>query len=112
MRNFGNYNLFLDDERFPPELLKHDRDWVIVRTSEAAMQTVRELGIPNFISFDHDLGGEDTAMKFLHDLIAYSIDNNTEFPKDYYVHSQNPIGRDNITSLMNSYLKVKYGNAE
>lgn len=109
MRNFGNYNMFLDDERFPPELLKDGRDWVIVRTSEAAMLTIRQLGIPNFISFDHDLGGDDTAMKFLHDFIAFSMDFNTDFPKDYYVHSQNPIGRDNIKSLMDSYIKVKYG---
>lgn len=31
MRNFGNYDMFLDDERFPPELLKDGRDWVIVQ---------------------------------------------------------------------------------
>lgn len=106
---YGNYNLFIDDERFPPVQLRDRRMWVTVRSSEEAMQFVRDHGIPNFISFDHDLGGDDTAMKFLHAFIEYCMDNNTQFPREYYVHSQNPIGRDNIKSLMDSFIRTKYG---
>ncbi len=105
---FGGYNLFIDDERFPPKALHGNLLWVTVRSSREAMEFVLEHGIPNFISFDHDLGGDDTAMKFLHMLITYCLNENADFPKEYYVHSQNPIGRDNIKSLMDSFIKEKY----
>ena len=106
---YGGYNLFLDDERFPPIASPGNRRWVIARNSDEAISLVKQLGIPDFISFDHDLGGTDTGMVFLHRLICLTMDYKTEFPREYYVHSQNPVGRANITALFDSFLKVKYG---
>jgi hypothetical protein len=95
------YKLFIDDERFPV-----DDSWVIVRTSEEAIQHVKENGMPIYISFDHDLGGDDTSVKFIWWMIDLFLDGNIEISKDFdfYVHSQNPIGAENIRKLMQGFL--------
>lgn len=97
-----SYKLFIDDERFPV-----GEDWVITRSSVAATYVICTFGIPNYISFDHDLGGEDTSVVFIKWLIEHILDNNLALPPDfeYYVHSQNPIGKKNIESLMDSFIK-------
>ncbi len=96
------YRLFLDDERFPVDM---DR-YVIARTSEEAFYLVVSRGLPIEISFDHDLGGEDISPNFIRDMIDHMLDQNLKFPKgfSFYVHSQNPIGRENIESKMNSII--------
>jgi hypothetical protein len=111
MPDYGNYNLFLDDERFPPCSERDNRPWIIARTSDDGIDVVKQFGMPKFISFDHDLGGSDTGMVFLHRLICYSMDFETEFTREFYVHSQNPVGKRNIESLMHSFLEVKYGSS-
>lgn len=92
------YRLFIDDERFP---FKIDR-FVIAQTSQEAFHLLVSRGVPNYISFDHDLGGEDTSMVFLKAMFNYMDDMKLKFPKnfDYHIHSQNPIGRENIRSYM------------
>ena len=98
------YKLFLDDERDPPS---DNTYWIIARSSSEAIELVKTKGIPDFISFDHDLGGDDTAMKFIWFLINGHMDGSLEsFPTDYYVHSQNPIDVQNIKSLMSSYINT------
>ncbi len=84
-----NWKLFLDDERFPK-----DSGWLIARTSDSAIQMVLLEGMPQEISFDHDLGGDDTSMAFLHWLTQALIKKQVSFPVDfvYSVHSQNPVG--------------------
>lgn len=88
------YKLFVDDERFPAGDIA---EWVICRTSKEAIKYVKKNGMPSFISFDHDLGGEDTAMKFVDWLVSELLNlDSPNVPFDYYVHSQNPIGAKNI----------------
>lgn len=96
------YRLFIDDERHP---VIPDR-WAIARTSEEAFHQVVSRGIPKEIAFDHDLGGDDTAIKFIASLTDYMLDMNLKFPKNfsYSVHSQNPVGVKNIHSKMESLL--------
>jgi len=53
------YRMFLDDERDPPE---DGQDWLVFRSSSHAIGFMMIHGLPDFISFDHDLGGLDTAM--------------------------------------------------
>ena len=98
------YKMFLDDERFPPN---DGTDWVIIRNSTDAINYVRFQGIPKFISFDHDLGGDDTSRNFIHWLIDYMLETEETFKGrefGFYVHSQNPIGakwiRDTMTSMI------------
>jgi hypothetical protein len=94
-----SYALFIDDERFPPS----GSHSIIARTSVEAFGVVLARGMPDFISFDHDLGGDDTAMKFLHDLADYALDHGIDFSFDYYIHSQNPIGAANIDGFIRSF---------
>jgi hypothetical protein len=51
------YRLFIDDLRDPVT-----SSWVIARTSAEAITLLETRGCPCEISFDHDLGGDDTAM--------------------------------------------------
>lgn len=89
------YNLYIDDIRNPP-----DGDWKIVRTSKEAIEFVVENGIPEFISFDHDLGGDDTSMVFVKKWVDLFPE--TPFPK-FRIHSANPIGSENLRSYIKSF---------
>lgn len=103
-----SYNLFLDDIRIPKE-----GDWVIVRSYQEFVDTIKTKGNPAVISFDHDLAlihydpkasresfeyyeetGYDAAKWYL----SYIVDNNIPRAK-ILIHSMNPIGRENIKSL-------------
>lgn len=100
--------LFLDDERFPPG---DAADWVIARDCVEA----REIADANpggirFVSFDHDLGeGKETGKDFANWLVERDLDQPGFIPSDFsfYVHSQNPVGRDNINNLLERYLETK-----
>ena len=67
------------------------------------------------ISFDHDLGidSEGNLLKSGYDLAKWLVRNDLEhtypLPTNfkYKVHSQNPIGKQNIISLLEGYLKHK-----
>ena len=96
--------LYIDDIRNP------NYDAVVVRTSKEAISYVKENGCPNFISFDHDLGGDDTAMIFVKWLVNHDLDNGAKIiPVDFRfnVHSANPSGAANIKSYLDNYLKVR-----
>lgn len=94
--------LFIDDIRTPPA-----NDYVVVRTSEEAIEWLRDNGIPDVISFDHDLGGDDTTIRvirFIYDLI---LNEKADFPEGFtcIVHSANPVGAENIKHDMVFLLK-------
>ena len=91
------YRMFIDDIRSPPP-----GDWIVVRSSNEALAYIRNNGMPSFISFDHDLGGDDTTMVFLR-LLVNTVWNGSDIPPDYKVHSANPVGSKNITAFMDSW---------
>lgn len=98
-----NYKMFIDDERFPPE---DGADWKICRNHADVIHTMVDHGWPQFVSFDHDLGeNEPTGMDIAWWFVDLDLQENT-MPRDFafYVHSQNPIGAENIRSLLNGYL--------
>ena len=104
------WKLFLDDERIPEK--KHgDHQWTIARSSDEAIRLVEERGCPIFISFDHDLGGDDTSMVFLKWLTDKVLDGEIFMPDDfsYQVHSANIVGSKNICAFLNSFLRVRNG---
>ena len=116
------WNLFIDDERNPHNVFwadskilsrYHEEDWVICRNHYEVFDRVFELGMPSYISFDHDLGEDNWTgydiVKELVDIDMNTIDTNYMFPKDFdfFVHSQNPIGKKNIESYLNRYLSVR-----
>lgn len=92
--------IFIDDERNPPS-----DDYVVVRSTNDAIEYIKNNGMPEFISFDHDLGGEDTTMIFLKRLMNEIWDGKSN-PPDYQIHSANPIGKLNIQSFMESWKKI------
>ena len=101
------YYLFLDDERYPTDITDVDLSlFRIARNFDDAVWYIRTFGMPGWISFDHDLGApaNRTGMDFAKWLVDYMIDN--DIPADllrFDVHSQNPIGAENIRSYLNQY---------
>ena len=108
------WNLFIDDERSPPN---DGRDWKIARSYYDVGNLIYDLGMPSYISFDHDLGenqktGYDIAKYLVMCELNEWIDsrgNIMNFPEnfDFYVHSQNPVGKTNIEMYLNNYMKHK-----
>ena len=119
--------LFLDDIRIPKDCanglvpshlnkIYWENDWYIVRTHNEFVEWILKNGLPDFISFDHDLSDVHYTMDFSTDtsnqgtektgydsakwLGEFCMDNKNTLP-DYVVHSQNPVGKANI----NGYLK-------
>ena len=111
-----NYKMFIDDIRIPetgytlvsePWIEDH---WVVVRSSQEAIDCVIKNGPPVEISFDHDLGGDDTSIQFIKWLIDYTMDHPLmKFPKSFAVHSADPVGSENIRCLMNNFIDFMYG---
>lgn len=98
-----SYKLFIDDLRFPVT-----DDWVIARQSGDAINIVQQNGFPQEISFDHDLGYDDTSIRFLHWIAEALMDGKLTIPENftYSVHSQNPVGAKNIHAYMQCILKA------
>ena len=102
------WQLYLDDERFPP-----DGEWIICRSVDKAITLCEVMGCPNFVSFDHDLGeNSKTGKDFANWLVERDMDKHRTFIPmsfDYHVHSQNPIGTDNIKFFLAQYLTERFG---
>lgn len=95
-----NYNLFLDDERFPV-----DEKSEIARSFDQAVEIIRSKGVPLSISFDHDLGDNSpTGFDFAKWLISEHLDGRIDISTmSYSVHSQNPVGAMNIKLLFENF---------
>jgi len=106
------WKLYIDDLRTPP-----DDSYIIARTVEEAQILIQQFGMPNFISFDHDLGMDDTenllptGYDFAKWLVDMDLDEIFEIPSDFefQVHSQNPVGAKNIQTYLDSYMAQKRG---
>lgn len=110
-----SWNLFIDDERWPkdatwaPHIALHD-EWVIARNWEEVRGLIHNLGLPDTISFDHDLGeNEPTGDRILSDMIEAFLDGNEDY-KDLtlasvFVHSQNPVGAHNISKRWENFCR-------
>ena len=128
------YNLFLDDIRVPEDVFNYTgnpiflkEDWLIVRNYDEFVKTVKELGIPNIVTFDHDLAdihydvqdhvdedyydlcaaqNEKTGFHCAKWLIYHCLDNGLKLPPKVLIHSMNGVGAKNINSLFTTYEKV------
>jgi hypothetical protein len=96
------WKLFLDDERYPI-----DNNFKIARTYDDAVKLILEYGMPEYVSFDHDLGEELTGYDFAKCLIDYHLFNNKKWNVEYFVHSQNPIGKNNIIEIIERFKKFQ-----
>lgn len=123
------YNLFLDDIRQPSECSHYMptslrsiyllKEWIIVRNYEEFVKVIEEKGLPELVSFDHDLADahydpstwtetftyhEKTGMDCAKWLVEYCMNHNKPLP-EFLVHSQNPVGKVNIQSYLDNFNK-------
>lgn len=111
------WHLFLDDKRIPTDVTwiqAHEgrdkflqiHEWYIARTVDEAVEVIETLGTPASISFDHDLGKNQPTGYDLAKWIVYKYwdEENGEIPFQYFVHSKNPVGKENIHGLLESYI--------
>lgn len=100
------YNLFLDDERDPPN---GGREWVVCRTVGEAKATIMDRGFPAFISFDNDLGeGQPEGRELAKAIVDLDIVFECMSPNfGWYAHTQNPVARDAINGLLESNMQSK-----
>ena len=129
------YNLFLDDVRSPYRDMGYmkyrgvvgvyqDIEWVIIRNFEEFKEAIDTNGIPNIISYDHDLGDEQyhpsmyegqeayeaVATQFTEktgkECVEYLISKLEGSPHPrYIIHSQNPVGVQRIEQVIEWYNK-------
>ena len=130
--------LFLDDIRIPKDAIGlvpsnlnqfyFENDWVIVRSFWEFCNYIQKFGLPDFISFDHDLADEhyndlfsdknwsiaDSDIVLKYDdysektgyecakwLVDWCLENSKKIP-EFVVHSANPVGKKNIESYLNN----------
>ncbi len=123
--------LFLDDIRIPKDCTNGlvpshmnkfywENDWSIVRSFNEFVDWIQKNGLPDLISFDHDLADVHYIMGFSKHsenqdtektgydcakwLGEYCMDNKKSLP-NFVVHSQNPVGKQNINSYLNNVNK-------
>jgi hypothetical protein len=126
------YNLFLDDLRTPLDAFAYKRlpvylneRWEIVRNYADFVAHVLKYGMPNMVSFDHDLadihyklcnhGGEidydsleeKTGYDCAKWLVNYCMDLGYLPTPQYIIHTMNPVGGKNIKKLLDNYNKSR-----
>jgi hypothetical protein len=125
--------LYLDDVRTPTEVPPNYSEWNIVRNYDEFKDFIIKNGIPDLISFDHDLSDEHmndyfnqvavngyqhpdyevykekTGLDCARFLVEYSQKMNIPI-KSCCVHSHNPVGATNIQSFINGF--KRYSNLD
>lgn len=110
------WKLFVDDEREPAFLtflkmrgedVEADGPWVVARTQSEAQELILRLGVPSFISFDHDYGPPEAGNG--HDLakwlVEQALDGRVRLEGlRFQVHSRNPVGAANIRGVLEGFL--------
>ena len=133
--------LFLDDIRIPKDAIGlvssnlnqiyWDNDWSIVRNYFEFCNYIQKFGLPDFISFDHDLADdhyndlfsdenwskndndivlkydeykEKTGYECAKWLVDWCLENKKSLP-ECVVHSVNPVGKQNIETYLNNAKK-------
>lgn len=105
------YKLFLDDIRTVkmvyPDMA--ESDFTIVRDHLAFKEAILKMGLPEFISFDNDLGLDqnDTVAPDGYACAKWLVyESGLDLTNlKFYVHSANPVAKIHIESLLNNYIR-------
>jgi len=124
-----NYNLFLDDTRQPENVYwvkLPNVQWTITKSYDEFIATIKHRGIPQIASFDHDL--HESHYEALRDqpdlhvvnynnfdiktgyhcvkwMVKHCAKHNLQLPKQMFIHTMNPIGRDKMIAIINQSQK-------
>lgn len=112
--NKNKLKVFLDDERDPVthksylssfgvDSFDDYSGFTIVRNFKEFTELIKEKGLPSKISFDHDLGGLWGGFDCVEWLIDYHLDNNLNWNIECKYHTANPIGKENMKSLIENF---------
>jgi hypothetical protein len=115
--------LWLDDLRDPSQgqfkiwlnlAFGENLDVTWVKSYDEFVRYFKHNEMPYAISFDHDIHSfeltddldpnEKTGLDCAKWIVDYCMNNAVRLPK-YFVHSANPVGRENIQSYLDNYLK-------
>lgn len=99
--------LYIDDIRNPfddikiktMDLSKYDLVWI--KSYDEVIQFL-QTEWPDIIDFDHDLGTEQTGYDIAKYIVNTCLDKNYKLP-EFYCHSANPCGKENILSLLQNF---------
>lgn len=118
--------LYLDDQRTPTETLPDYHPWNVVRNYDEFEEWIVRNGVPDLVSFDHDLAEEHiddyfrqfqqqgfqnpdytnykekTGLDCANFLVEYCQKMDVPL-KRCCVHSANPVGAKNIQSFINGF---------
>ena len=103
--------LWLDDERDPSHSRWHayfpisQPNVVWVKSYEQFVDWISSNGLPSAICFDHDLGEGPSGMDAAKWLTEYCMDLDAALPQ-WNIQSANPVGKQNISSLLISFARV------
>lgn len=92
-----NIRLWIDDERSMP--LGYNHNAATSKTAIAAIaNTIKYAYHLELISFDHDLGGDDTSRP----VMLWMIEHNA-WPDTIRFHTANPVGREWLVGMAQRY---------
>ena len=104
-------NLFLDDIRTIDMVYDKamESEFDVVRTYDDFVDYIKQNGLPDFISFDNDLG-LDLEGNLAPDGLACAkwlvYSSGLDLSNlDFKVHSANPVAAEQIKGLLNNYIK-------
>lgn len=108
------YRLFLDDLRDVNMVYPNlsNSDFIIVRSFDEFIKVIKKKGLPDFISFDNDLGANDKGevLPEGYDAAKWLVyESGIDLSKlSFKVHSANPVAKVQIECLLDNYLKFVY----
>lgn len=106
----NDWDLFLDDERYPPAARIWECNWKIARNVDDAMWFIKTYGVPRYMTLDHDLGYKKlSGMDFVKMFCDYVMDQEIQLADfEWYVHSQNPVGAENMKTYLETFMDGYY----
>lgn len=103
----GRVIYWVDDLRDPKDFLvdRQKNDTVMwLKTYEEFVRAIIQFNMPDVVWFDHDLGQSKSGKDCADFLVDFCLSNGLPLP-EYNSQSQNPVGRENIIKLLDSYNK-------
>ena len=103
--------LFLDDVRTIEMIYDKsmESEFDIVRTYQEFVNYIKENGLPDYISFDNDLGLDENGKVALDGLSCAKwlvYESGLDLRSfQFKVHSANPVAAEQIKGLLNNYIK-------